>query len=80
MADWQDHHQPSRSNHHQCDKHVTPSARPTVSRRGSGKRVARTGQRLLVAVRRTARELSGRTPSSALVDALLDERAAAMVS
>lgn len=27
--------------------------------------------RLLVAVRRTARELSGRTPSSALVDALL---------
>jgi hypothetical protein len=32
--------------------------------------------RLLAAVRRTARELSGRTPSTELIDALLDERAA----
>jgi hypothetical protein len=30
--------------------------------------------RLLAAVRRTARELTGRTPSSALIDDLLDER------
>jgi hypothetical protein len=30
--------------------------------------------RLLAAVRRTARELTGRTPSSALIDGLPDER------
>jgi hypothetical protein len=30
--------------------------------------------RLLAAVRRTARELTGRTPSSALIEDLLDER------
>ena len=32
--------------------------------------------RLLLAIRRTVRQVEGRTPSTALIDQLLDERAA----
>jgi hypothetical protein len=34
---------------------------------------------LLLAIRRMAREAEGRTPNTALIDALLDKRSAAMV-
>jgi hypothetical protein len=35
--------------------------------------------RLLLAIRKMAREAEGRTPNTARIDALLDERAATMV-
>jgi hypothetical protein len=36
--------------------------------------------RLLAAVRRTARELTGRLPDAGLIDELLEERAAALLA